>query len=98
MKYLDIASSSRAGEHSGPKAGDRRGGDGLMVWCELFTVFSLMLSEWSSQIPDNYWFSVIFHERKYVTCQWFLEYKHAVKVFSLPRSPVPAPGCSIDIH
>lgn len=69
-----------------------------MVWCELFTALSLMLSEQSSQILNNYWFSFIFHERKYGKCQRFLKYKHAVKVFSLPESPIPAPGCSIDIR
>lgn len=69
-----------------------------MVWCELFTALSLMLSEQSSQILINYWFSFIFHERKHGKCQRFLKYKHAVKVFSLPQSPIPAPGCSIYIR
>lgn len=40
-----LPTAGGVGEHSSPKAGNRRGGDGLMVWYKLFTAFSLMLSE-----------------------------------------------------
>lgn len=53
------------------------------------SAFSLMLSEQSSLIPINHWFSFVFHERKYVKCQWFLEYKHTLKSIFSPQVSCP---------